>query len=253
MNTKILCCYHRKAPRIMNKLLSQYPDIFVPILGGSIYYKQGTDSFFDTLQRDDTGDNASVFDLQFSEHTCLYWMYRHLRDLNDPDIVGLCHYRRFMDVDYTNLDPTKIYLRRDPNLRPESIRDVVTTWAGLPTLELTMDDFLYHYPEYKTAVDVTLTAWKFFDKNMFIMPRLEFVRYMEYLVRCYRFLTSQAFTMLLVRWCSIHPDISIGRCIVHRGIAFLLEMFSSIYFQKLQIDGHPIVITTCTKDSFNEY
>ena len=40
-------------------------------------------------------------DKLMSEYTAIWWLWKHIKELGDPDYVGFCHYRRF----FTAADP----------------------------------------------------------------------------------------------------------------------------------------------------
>lgn len=79
-------------------------------LRGSIYKPlfvgaASSEDTFDYL-RDDTGDNISYKNCYYSELTGLYWIYKNVTDV---DIVGTCHYRRYLtDGDQNVLSEEKI-------------------------------------------------------------------------------------------------------------------------------------------------
>ena len=50
--------------------------------------------------RDDSGDNISDKNCYYSELTGLYWVYKNVTDM---DIVGCCHYRRYLIDDNENI------------------------------------------------------------------------------------------------------------------------------------------------------
>ncbi len=80
MNTKIFIMTHKKIDP---------PGLFgyVPMLVGSVFH----DEDYGYL-RDDTGDNISEKNKNYSELTGLYWLWKNEREC---DVLGLCHYRRF--------------------------------------------------------------------------------------------------------------------------------------------------------------
>ena len=78
----LVCCHKRdvaadKAP-------------YMPIHVGKALSENNLD-----MQRDDTGDNISAKNQNYCELTAVYWAWKNLKDV---DYVGLCHYRRFLDL-----------------------------------------------------------------------------------------------------------------------------------------------------------
>ncbi|MCR4611785.1 MAG: DUF4422 domain-containing protein, partial [Lachnospiraceae bacterium] len=82
-------------------------------LRGSVYKPlfvgaTGKDETFGYL-RDDTNINISDKNCYYSELTGLYWIYQNVKDI---DIVGTCHYRRYLVDENDNVlnadDITKI-------------------------------------------------------------------------------------------------------------------------------------------------
>ena len=44
--------------------------------------------------RDDSGENIADKNAVFNEMTAIYWVYKHLEEVGNPDIIGFVHYRR---------------------------------------------------------------------------------------------------------------------------------------------------------------
>ncbi len=63
-------------------------ELYVPLFVGA-YDKEDTYGYI----RDDTGDNISDKNCYYSELTGMYWVYKNVKDV---DIVGTCHYRRYL-------------------------------------------------------------------------------------------------------------------------------------------------------------
>lgn len=81
-NIKIFICAHKEVP------LPQHP-YFLPIQAGAALHEQ-----IKGYQPDNEGENISIKNPHFCELTCHYWAWKNL---NDVDIVGLNHYRRYFD------------------------------------------------------------------------------------------------------------------------------------------------------------
>ncbi len=62
--------------------------LFVNVRGGAINDNRKNI----TMLGDDTGDNISELNKNFSEYSVIYWAWKN----NDCDYYGLCHYRRFL-------------------------------------------------------------------------------------------------------------------------------------------------------------
>jgi len=80
MKNYLIVCAHKRYRFV-------YPSIYFPVQGGA----KNKESLGDLVQRDDTGDNISLLNPQYSELTALYWGFKHL----NYNILGLCHYRRY--------------------------------------------------------------------------------------------------------------------------------------------------------------
>ena len=96
---KILVSYHKPSTLLKNS-------IFVPIhLGRSLVgkvSKDETDEIFDNewmssnMIGDNTGDNISHKNRELCELTAVYWAWKNLNRLDNPDYIGFMHYRRHL-------------------------------------------------------------------------------------------------------------------------------------------------------------
>lgn len=86
LNIKIIVATH-KAPAVVES------NIFKPIqAGASINHYTIKDIYY----KDNTGDHISEKNSSFNELSTLYWAWKNL----DFDIIGLAHYRRYLDLSY---------------------------------------------------------------------------------------------------------------------------------------------------------
>ena len=240
MTTTVICAYHEGAKRAYNDIIIEHPNIFLPVLGGSFYYKRRSDLFYDQLIKDDTGTNISNLVGFVNEHTSLYWAYKNYRRIGNPDMIGLCHYRRFLDVDYDNLDPSLIYSVRGPsmhlNQENELIEDrVYNTYVYFCSKELLdfyLEEYRAEFPEYIQYLDTVLNDVRYHPKNMFIMSRENFMDFMTYVCRALRMLFRKDLEKeaLTIFYPDEHPTRMLfkkGRC---RG--YMMELFVSIWMER---------------------
>ena len=106
-NIKILVAYHKKDKLYNNNLL-------IPIHCGRAIavqkYKEGKisvsdfDWMIENLLGDDTGENISHLNLTLNEMTAIYWAWKNYDKIGNPDYIGLNHYRRFFDINYSKID-----------------------------------------------------------------------------------------------------------------------------------------------------
>ena len=78
-SVKIFAFYYKKTPVLVQD------DMYFPVMAGNA--SVGSTS----IQGDDTGDNISDKNKNYSELTGIYWVWKNMKE----DIIGSCHYRRY--------------------------------------------------------------------------------------------------------------------------------------------------------------
>lgn len=255
MNTKILVVYHSNAPFSYDKFMDQYPDTFVPILGGSKYYKQGSDPVKDVILHDNMGKNISHLTVQINEHTVFYWMYHHYQLLGNPDMVGLCHYRRCLDLDYNNLDKDKIYalmvnaVHKDVKPVASTVYELYSFFLTQPLLEVVLDEYRAQFPSYEQDLRIVLESFKFFGKNLMVLRREKFFQYAEYIIKCYRFLYSNDLCDKIKEM--FDPETYPAYLYFgYRAKSYLCELFTAVWLNKQARLFHNVIPSRLTEASF---
>jgi len=88
---KKVCIYAMTHKRFDESNMDLYKPLFVGAKG-----KKDTYGYI----RDDEGDNISERNCYYSELTGMYWVYKNVTDM---DIVGCCHYRRYLIDEKENI------------------------------------------------------------------------------------------------------------------------------------------------------
>lgn len=89
-NIKIFVAYHKKSPIIKT-------DCLIPIQVGRVLSKEKLDIIGDNI-----GNNISSKNPYYCEITALYWAWKNQENFDNPDYIGLFHYRRLFDFNNCN-------------------------------------------------------------------------------------------------------------------------------------------------------
>ncbi len=203
---KLLVCYHKPDTLIKN-------EVFTPIhLGRAIAKKEMKPDdpklkwLLDNMIGDDTGDNISEFNRTYNELTALYWAWKNYDKLDDPDYIGLMHYRRHFVF---NEGEIKVY--EIPEMESEHYPEMLNFDPERLSKELESCDFACHlgkvdgiykhylanhriedmelalkllkemYPQYSKAADEYMMQDIGNFCNMFIFPKKLFFKYCEFI------------------------------------------------------------------------
>ena len=156
-------------------------DIFKPMqVGAALHDDLG-------YIRDDTGDNISVKNPNYSELTGVYWVWKND---HDSDIVGICHYRRFFADDNLEL------VNGDYIEKALENAEVVTTHPAKTKDSLYAEYCLAHneadlietrkaiqklYPDYLETFDEVMNGRLLYFANMMIARKSVFDAYCKWL------------------------------------------------------------------------
>ena len=182
MDLKIFICTHKKF--IFNK--AKY---FIPLLCGADFNEDIGE------KKDNTGDNISSKNKNYSELTGLYWIWKNINN----KYVGLCHYRRYFSFDnkkYRNI--LKIGYRESKIEEVLKVYDIILPCKELMDLTVEQGYKRDHIeqdweevkkvikditPEYyKTALKV-FNEHEFYPFNMFIAKKEIIDGYCEWLFK----------------------------------------------------------------------
>ena len=100
MRTKMLVCCHKPDPAIRTE------EPYLPLQVGKANHPE-LDLGFAT---DNTGDNISERNEGWSELTGMYWGWKNVRDV---DYLGVCHYRRYFNIDFSRQSVEELLRGKD--------------------------------------------------------------------------------------------------------------------------------------------
>ena len=92
-NLDIFVCSHK-----------QFKSPFANVIYKTLSLGNNTELYGDNIYRDDSGDNISDMNGFYSELTGIYWIWKNY---NIKDYVGICHYRRYFDFMYFQVNHKK--------------------------------------------------------------------------------------------------------------------------------------------------
>jgi hypothetical protein len=87
-SVKVLVCYHKQSKIYSN-------NCYTPINVGRDL--NGTPWLVNNMIGDNSGDNISKKNGSYCELTAYYWAWKNNEEINDPEYIGIMHYRRLLD------------------------------------------------------------------------------------------------------------------------------------------------------------
>lgn len=180
---------------------------------------------------DDTGENISSKNSQYCEMTAHYWIWKNLKD---AEYVGVCHYRRFFDVDITEENVPEVMddadvMMVEPSWHIESVYAYFAKFMGAENMTILWRVMKKLCPEYAETLETVCDGVKFYPFNMLICKKHLFDEYCEWmfsiLEECERYVKLSPYTN--------------GR----RALAYMAELLTGVYFihRKLRIKTVPYI------------
>lgn len=162
------------------------PESYEPLLVGS-YNKKS-----ENITRDDEGDNISKLNENFCELTGMYYIWKNSKE----DIVGLCHYRRFLSKKVFSNDK-KYYLNEDDikslfekgynmilpkkNFYKKNIYNSLNVAPNKEDMAVTRNVLEKLYPEYTKAYDKYMNSHSSYLCNVLVCDKKIFDEYSKWL------------------------------------------------------------------------
>ena len=128
-------------------------------------------------QRDDEGENISIKNKSYCELTGLYWAYKNLK----ADYIGLCHYRRYLDLKDIEIEKYDIILPKKRHYYIETVYDQFGHAHGYHALDIVREIIKEEHPVYLTSFDTCMRRKSLHIYNMFVMKFEFFVLYCDFL------------------------------------------------------------------------
>ena len=128
-------------------------------------------------QKDNEGLNISDKNRTYCELTALYWAYKNIK----ADYMGLCHYRRYFDLDNIDISKYDVILPKKRHYYIETVYDQFCHAHGSNGLDTLKDILIEYYPEYIDSFNKHMNNRSLHIYNMFIMKYDLFISYCDFL------------------------------------------------------------------------
>lgn len=128
-------------------------------------------------QKDNVGINISNKNKNYCELTALYWAYKNLK----ADYIGLCHYRRYFDLDDIDISKYEVILPKKRHYYIETVYDQFKHAHGSIGLDTVRNILNRDYPDYIDSFDKQMNQRSLHIYNMFIMKYDLFIDYCDFL------------------------------------------------------------------------
>lgn len=230
---KIFICCHK--PDTV-----KHDDVYIPLHVGRALSKYKEE--MKDMIGDDTGENISEKNPFYSEATGIYWIWKNV---HDTEYVGLCHYRRFFDCNFTNenidgffKDGTEVILA-EKILQPHDRWHGILNYVQIEDLMILRGVIRKICPEYLPSLNSYWRDYKSNAFNMVVCKKSLYDAYAEWM-----FSICAEFEKYM------RPS---GYSNSRRVFAYITEMITPLYFyhNKCKIKEMPVVFDGKTiKSSF---
>lgn len=152
------------------------PDWIVPVQAGAVL----TDREICGI-KDNMGENISEKNSNYSEGTVIYWMWK-----NAPktDYIGLCHYRRRLDMGFGGTDLQAVsavdVLVTSPTFVNETVGAFFSRFIPKSDIKAMLEAIGKHYPDYRAPAEEFLKSRFYPPCNLFIMKYDVFREYSQF-------------------------------------------------------------------------
>lgn len=169
---KILVVCHKKAEIYQD-------EVYTPIQVGKAIHPDVNLGYI----TDDTGDNISFKNGNYSELTAQYWAWKNLHDV---EYVGLCHYQRYFHnrLNASNIDSIlgnkADMILIEPITEWMNLGERLMAWTSREYFYIFYKCFLKVHPEDEEQFRLHLNQNKFTPFNMFVMKKDEFDKFAEW-------------------------------------------------------------------------
>ena len=176
MKLTMLIATHKQSDTIINE------PPFYPIHAGKALHPELNIG----IPGDDKGDNISKKNASYCELTVVYWAWKNL---NDFDYIGLCHYRRYFDINFKEVNisdfiGTKDIITVEPRIRNSKSGNFeeLIKYTSYEDAWIFFDTLLETYPLYREEIkQYFFDCIYFYPYNMFIMSHSLFDKYCDFL------------------------------------------------------------------------
>ena len=196
--------------------------IFIPIQAGRALSEP-----IDGLIGDDTGDNISRYNRLLNEITAIYWAGTHYAELGSPDYIGFNHYRRYLEWSYGILSGRVVVASRLLTLKSQA--DTFGQYHRMGDLAIFRKRFKVRYGREYPDFDAYWNTHVMYVANCFIMDRITFFAYFEFLRKC----LSVVFEMMDERVIPIDTYDSYQK----RVYGFIMERMTSYFIFHIRKAG----------------
>lgn len=203
---------------------------------------------------DDTGVNISTENPQYCEMTAHYWIWKNVQDTK---YVGVCHYRRYFCIDFSEENIEQLMADTDvimvePSWYMDSVYAYFAKFMGAENMTILWMVMKKLYPEYAETLEKVCDGVKFYPFNMLLCKKDLFDEYCEWIFsvlgECEKYVKPSPYTNGR-RALAYMAELLTGLYFIHRGLRI-----KKVPYYKIE-DGKRVLITQSDEENrlLNQY